>query len=263
MMKLSASNIAWGFEHDAEMFALLQSLGFHGLEIAPTRLFPNAPYDQLDEARAYAAALREQYGLAVSSMQSILFGVPQNLFASPEDRAFLLSYLQKACGFAEALGCGNLVFGCPKNRNIETPEQPGQHDIALAFFAELADCAAQHNTVISLEPNPVIYGTNFLNTTEEAFDFVREVNHHALKVNIDCGTILHNNEDLALLAANAPLIHHIHISEPNLVPVERRAQHKALFELPFSGYISLEMKRPDHIETVKEALCYIQSLAAN
>jgi len=259
-MKLSASNIAWSFAQDAEMLALLQSMGFHGLEIAPTRVFPEAPYDKLGQARDYASALRKQYGLAVSSMQSILFGVTQNLFASSQDRDFLLAYLRKAIDFAEALGCPNLVFGCPKNRNTQTS---GQYNVAVEFFAELADYAAQRSTVVSIEPNPVIYGTNFLNTTQEAFNFVRDISHSALKINIDCGTMIHNSEPTSLLEVNAALIHHIHISEPNLVPIQHRELHKALFSLPFSGYVSLEMKQPDNLETVKEALWYIQSLAAN
>lgn len=259
-MKLAASNIAWGAEQDGEMLELLRTLGFCGLEIAPTRVFPEAPYDKLVQARDYAGKLHEQYGLRVASMQSILFGVGQNLFAAREERAFLLDYLRKAIDFAQALGCANLVFGCPKNRNMAMPGQPGQRDIALGFFTELAEYAAARGTVIAMEPNPVIYGTNFLNTTEEAFAFVREVNHAGCKVNIDTGTMIYNGEDAALLEANAAWVHHIHISEPNLAPIERRALHEALFELPCSGYVSLEMKRPDHIETVKEALWYIQSL---
>jgi len=257
-MKISASNIAWAFEQDKAMLAYLKSLGYHGLEIAPTRVFPCAPYDQLDQARSFANSLHENYGLHVSSMQSILFGVSQNLFASDGDRMLLLAHLNKAIRFASAMSCPNLVFGCPKNRKIGGP---GYYEIAVEFFSQLANIAAEHHTVVSIEPNPVIYGTNFLNTTSQAFSFVRDVSHHACKVNIDTGTMVHNNEPFSLLEQHVDLIHHIHISEPNLVPIVRRDLHKQLFDLPYSGYISLEMKNPGDIGPVKEALWYIQNLA--
>ena len=70
-MKLSISNIAWRPQVDDEMYRFLQEYGYSGIEIAPTRLFPDAPYDHCGEAQAFAVWLKETYGLAVSSMQSI------------------------------------------------------------------------------------------------------------------------------------------------------------------------------------------------
>lgn len=74
MIKLSISNIAWGMEQDAEMGQFLQDSGFQGLEIAPTRIFPEAPYDKLAEAKVWAEELNTKYGLEVPSMQSIWYG---------------------------------------------------------------------------------------------------------------------------------------------------------------------------------------------
>jgi len=258
-MKLSASNIAWPFEQDGEMLALLKSLRFDGLEIAPTRLFPEAPYTHSDQAQSYAAKLLEQYGLRVSSMQSILFGITQNLFGSKDDRAFLRDYLFQAIDFAKGLGCDNLVFGCPKNRIMGDKSQYG---MAVEFFSGLGEYAVQQNTVLSIEAVPVIYGANFLNITAEACAFVRDVGHPGCMVNADTGTMVYNDEPFSVLERNADLIHHIHLSEPNLAPIHQREWHKRLRELPFEGYLSLEMRNTERLEDVQDALAYLREVAA-
>ena len=57
-MKLSVSNIAWGPESDAAMYPVLAEKGYQGLEAAPTRLFPQRPYDHLEQAAAFRARLQ-------------------------------------------------------------------------------------------------------------------------------------------------------------------------------------------------------------
>ncbi len=68
MIKLSISNIAWAVELDAEMYQFLNETGLQGVEIAPTRIFPETPYDKLSEAKVWASDLKEKYGLEVPSM---------------------------------------------------------------------------------------------------------------------------------------------------------------------------------------------------
>jgi sugar phosphate isomerase/epimerase len=258
-MKLSISNIAWTDNYDEQMYAYLRERGYDGLEIAPTRIFPKHPYEHLDEARNFAAGLRKQYGLAVSSMQSIWYGRVESIFGSAGDRRALVDYTKQAVDFAAALSCGNLVFGCPKNRNI-----PGGCDnyikIAAEFFAEIADYAEHRGTVIALEPNPPYYGTNFINKTAEAFDFVKAAGNPGLKVNADLGTLIYNGESVNLLKANISLINHIHISEPNLVQLERRDIHAELRNLDYDRYVSIEMKIQENIEAVKHAVEYVAAI---
>jgi sugar phosphate isomerase/epimerase len=256
-MKRSFSNIAWSAEHDAEMYAFLHAQGFDGLEIAPTRIFPEHPYEHLDEARNFAARLYERYGFAISSMQSILYGRAENIFGSHTEREDLLEYTRKAVDFAAALSCGNLVFGCPKNRTMpEGADIQGAYD----FFGNAAEYAEHRGTVIALEPNPPYYGTNFINTTQEAFDFCRKLNLPALKVNADLGTLISNGESINLLKENISLINHIHISEPKLAPIERREVHREICRLEFGGYVSVEMGNTGDLDVVKRTAEYIRGL---
>ena len=83
-MNLIISNIAWAPEHDEEMYLFLSQNGFDGLEVAPSRIFPDFPYDHAREMKAYASRLKDAYGLAIRSMQSIWFGRTENIFDGAE-----------------------------------------------------------------------------------------------------------------------------------------------------------------------------------
>jgi sugar phosphate isomerase/epimerase len=237
------------------MYSFLRDIGFSGLEVAPTRLFPEQPYDHLTQAADFARQLWEEYGLRVCSMQSIWYGRGEQLFGSPAQRQALLEYTKRAIDFAQAMLCTNLVFGCPKNRSIPSPDLL---PVAYDFFAALAHYAARHDTVLALEPNPPIYQTNFINTTAQALDFCRQVSHPGLKVNLDLGACIDAQEDLTGLRASLDMINHIHLSEPMLVPLKRRALHKQLTQLDYRGFCSIEMRDPHDLALVKEAALYIK-----
>ena len=79
-MKLAISNIAWAQEQDARMYQKMKMLGYEGLEIAPTRIFPQNPYDNLEAASQWQQELKKEYGLCVPSMQSIWFGRQEKIF---------------------------------------------------------------------------------------------------------------------------------------------------------------------------------------
>ena len=53
-MNLSISNIVWTKENDEFVYAIMKENGFVGLEIAPTRIFPEQPYNKLDAAKTWA-----------------------------------------------------------------------------------------------------------------------------------------------------------------------------------------------------------------
>ena len=242
-MKLSISNIAWTAEHDPQMYQFLKEAGYQGLEIAPTRIFPESPYDKLSEAKVWAVELKEKYGLEVPSMQSIWYGHQEKIFGSKEERKILIDYTKKAVDFAEVIGCKNLVFGNPKNRDTEDVQ--GNYPTAIDFFREIGDYALEHHTTIAIEANPVIYNTHFLNTTEQAVEMAYKCGSEGVKVNVDLGTIIYNEEDVDYLKQIPEYINHVHISEPGLKVIEKRSLHNSLFsileEIGYQKYISIEM----------------------
>lgn len=259
-MKLSISDIAWAAENDVEMYAYLQEVGFAGLEIAPTRIFPDAPYDKLVEAKEWASLLQEKYGLVVPSMQSIWYGHTEKIFVSKENCQILINYTKKAIDFAEAIGCKNLVFGNPKNRDTE--DVAAVMPTAIDFFKVIGDYALEHNTVVALEPNPTIYNTRFMNYTEQAVEMAYKSSSDGIKVNVDFGTIINNEEDINYLKQIPEYINHVHISEPGLNLIEKRELHHDLFdvlnEIHYDRFVSIEMVNKGDLEKVKEIIQYIK-----
>jgi|LSQX01.1.fsa_nt_gb sugar phosphate isomerase/epimerase len=264
-MELSISNIAWSGEEDFNVYKLMEKYGFTGLEIAPTRFFPHNPYDYCKEAGKLVASIKNQYDLKVSSMQSILYGRNERIFESEQDRNSVIDYLFKAIDFAVAMGCGNLVFGSPKNRCIK---DNNDYKKAVDFFEVVGNYAFHKGTVVSIEPNPQIYGTNFINTTAEAVKLVKDVDCKGFKLNLDIGTIIHNEEEIEAVFNFFDFINHIHISEPGLPAIIKRESHRELArilaELNYNKYISIEMKRNEAtgLEAIEKAMEYISEVFA-
>ena len=259
-MKLSISNIAWDNEEDSSMYDYLQQQKINGIEIAPTRIFESNPYDHLEEAENYRAFLYKK-GIEVSSIQSIWYGRQENIFLSEQDMKALEEYTQKAILFAERLNCKNLVFGCPRNRNVNGEMTIGKLNNVVEFFRRVGEFAYTHNTCFSLEPNPKMYNTNFINTTNEAIEMVKRVGCPGFKVNLDFGTIIANSENVNMI--DVTYVNHVHISEPGLSNIKSRQEHKELVSKlrknKYDGYISIEMSKSD-LETVKKTISYLKSL---
>ena len=258
-MKLSISNIAWPKEADEEIYLCMKQLGFEGLEIAPTRLFPEDPYSHLKEAKAFQEQMQSVYGLSICSMQSIWYGVTDMIFGTKQERKRLLELTFRAIDFAQQLACKNLVFGCPKNRN--RPEA-ALLEIAIEFFYQLGEYAKKKNTIVAIEPNPPIYLTNFINTTEEAFAFCEQVASDGLKVNVDLGTCIYYGEPIRCLNEHMDKVNHIHISEPMLAPLVERSIHKELKDLDYQRFVSIEMKNTGDLGLVKDKMRYIKEILA-
>lgn len=259
-MKLSISNIGWDESLNEEVLSYISNKGYSGIEIAPTIYIKESPYDNTDKMIQIKDELKQKYNLEISSMQSIWYGKTGNIF-NENDAKDLVEYTKKAIDFASQINCNNLVFGCPKNRNM--PDDKSIADI-IYFFKELGDYAYSKKITFSIEPNPTIYNTNFINTTKEAFELVKLVNSKGLKVNVDFGTIIENNEDIDIVINNLSLVNHIHISEPYLEKIKERSIHKELSDKlknsNYNGYISIEMKKQESIEEVKQVIDYVYDI---
>lgn len=255
-MQLAISQIGFAKADEPAVYARMRRCGFAGLEGAPTRLAGESdPYSHTDAA----LAAKREAGFCIPSLQSIWYGQTGSLFCAA-DAPRLAVYTARAAAFAVTLGCPSLVLGCPKQR-VMAPGQTARD--ALPFFARIAADAFAKGTAVSLEANPPVYGTNFCNTSAEAFAFAREVEH--LYVNYDVGTLLTNGESLTPLADYLALVRHIHLSEPGLAPIERRAVHKELAALlragGYAGFVSVEM-RAQPLTVVERVLEYTAEVFA-
>jgi sugar phosphate isomerase/epimerase len=254
MNRLAVSNIAWTPAQDARALALLEALGVGGLEIAPGVAFSDEA-DPFDPPPASVSRLRagaEAHGLALVSMQSLLFGVSgAALFEGDAARAKLTAAVERAIALAGRLGIPNLVFGSPANRRIPAGMERDRADaIAAETFRRLGDRAAAAGTRIALEPAPEAYGTNYLTSIGEAARAVREIGHPAVTLNFDLGALAMNGEREEagrLFGELQDLVSHVHVSEPHLAPApasERtfRDTASAILGHGYAGWFSIEMR---------------------
>lgn len=267
-MKLAISNIAWMAGEDERVYAMMRKYDYTGLEIAPTRFFAVNPYEDLDAVRQWRMEFARKEGFEIPSMQSIWFGRTERLFADEAQRQALLDYTKKAVDFAEVVGCANLVFGSPKNRVIPDASDRELWQQGIDFLREIGDYAFSKKTAIGMEANPFIYNTNYINTTQEAIELIREVASGGFLLNLDIGTMIENREPVEVLEGNIGVIRHVHISEPFLKPIarnrDRRQFHSELAsflrENSYQGYVSVEMGKSEdasgRLSVLDEILAY-------
>lgn len=248
-MKLAVSNIAWPAEQDAAVGRVLADLGVTGIEVAPTKAFP----DPLAATDADIDAYRrtwEDRGLPIVAAQALLFGRPElTIFESPETRQTTLDYLRHVVRVCGRLGAGALVFGSPRNRRVGTMPRAEAHGIAVDFFGRLAEAAHADGTAAVLEANPPAYGADWVTTAAEAVEVVRDVNHPGLRLHLDTGCMTLAGDPIReTFAAGVDLLRHFHASEPGLAPfgssgrVDHAAFASELASRGYSQWVSLEMR---------------------
>ena len=185
-------------------------------------------------------------------MQSLLFGVTDAcLFGSEPQRERFEEGLARAVALAGRLGIPNLVMGSPANRAIpNSMDRAEAEQVAIDVFRRIGDLCLGARAKLALEPNAAAYGTNFLNTIGETLTFVQRVGHPAVSVNFDIGSLHMNGEMDAggeYFAKAAPLVSHVHISEPNLAPAPQdvgqfEALARAILAHGYGGWFSIEMR---------------------
>lgn len=265
-IKLACSNLSWRTEDNDEVLALLKEKKFDGIELAPSKLFGN--FKLTKDHIAHIKRIKNIYNLPTISIQSMWFGLSHNIFRSNEDRNILLKRTKRLVLFADKIGCRNIVFGCPKNRNIPENilDQTNIYaeEIALEFFFKIGTYCKKHSTTLCLEANPTIYGTNFLNTTQECIDFANKLSISSIKTNLDLGTISYNNENLSKIETILKNISHVHISEPHLKCIEKNDNHKELFKIlkknNYDGFVSIEMNNQSYQDLI-EVINYVQTIS--
>ncbi len=216
-MRIAISNIAWDVSDDELVAALLHKYGVNAIDIAPGKYFSN-PQKATSTDISWVRKQWTRRGIEITGMQALLFGTTGlNLFGSPAVRIAMLTHLDAVCRIGAELGATRLVFGSPKNRDRTGLSDTQAETMAVEFFQRLGDCANTYGVQFCLEPNPPCYGANFMTTSADTAVVVRQVAHPAIRMQLDSGAITINGEAVGQIIADyAPLIGHIHASEPNL-----------------------------------------------
>jgi len=202
---LCVSNICTNSVSQFQFSQILKVLGFKHVELAPTKLVSWEKLDLLD------LSIYNNNKINVYSFQSITFNLNDlNIFN--ENKDLLLVHLKNIIDTACKNNVKILVFGCPKNRKI-LDDNIDNKSIAVNFFKELSKYCENTNITICIEPNSKKYGCNFINTIDEAFNLISEINCDNIKLMVDLGNIIMENDDITKVIELKEKIQHIHISQ--------------------------------------------------
>ena len=128
-------------------------------------------------------------------------------------------------------------------------------------YSELAAKSPLVKSAYTLADN----GFYKLNGTADACALVKRLDNPGLSVNLDLSTVLAQGEHLQSFIDDMQYVSHVHISEPGLVPIERRPEHKELALLlgavGYRGFVSVEMAHTD-VDTIRRTMDYIAEVFA-
>jgi D-psicose/D-tagatose/L-ribulose 3-epimerase len=255
---ISISNIAWDVSLDEIVSDILVHNGVSYIDIAPPKYFKEINKTQDDEILKIKKYWTDK-GIIPLGMQSLLFGTHGlNVFGTPCVQNKLLQHLTDICHIGNMLGARKLVFGSPRNRDRSNLSDKQTLDIACKFFNQLGDIAKANDVIICLEPNPECYSANFMTNSIETAEMVKAINHDHVRMQLDIGAMDINNESAdEIVKYVAPWVHHIHISEPQLAPLNinnsfhqkaSEAIHKYLPNMP----MTIEMLTTSPSMTLRE-----------
>jgi sugar phosphate isomerase/epimerase len=263
-MKLAVSNIAWPRDQDAAVAEMLLRHGVRGIEVAPTKTWPDPTAATDGEIDAVRRSWADR-GLPIVAAQALLFGRPElTLFDATDVRERTIDYLRRVIRVCARLGAGALVFGSPKNRLIGKQNRAAAWPVAVEVFTRLGEAAAAEGTCVVMEANPPEYGADFVTKAADAIELVRAVNQPGFQLHLDTACMtLAGDPPAETIAAGFDLLRHFHVSEPQLGvvgtgPVRHTDFAAALRSQGYNGWVSIEMRegQPFSIETLAGAIAF-------
>lgn len=265
-MKIAISNLAWDYSENNQLRNILRKYKIKGIEVAPTKIWQDPIHTQITALKRYKKYWLDS-GVEIVATTSLLFGHPElTIFENKKARKATFGYLLKMIELSGTLGAKAMVFGSPKNRRRDSLDKKAAIEIAKEFFYKIGEFAKEYDIYFGIEPNPPLYGSDFILTTMEAIDFVKEVGHPHFSLHLDSSTMEINKEDYEeSINLGLPYAHHFHISEPGLKPIPQgEVRHKKIAKLlkdnKYSKWVSVEMPLGtdiDHLATIEKTLQFV------
>ncbi len=245
-MKLAVSNIAWDKHDDLNVLTELLNLGVKGIEVAPTKIWPNWVGASRSSAIDYRKKM-QKLGLEIPAMQALLFNRPDLQLFNKDTHVDFFKHIRLLAEIANGFGAGVLVFGSPNNRRRGDISLSQADVLAYEFFSMAANICEEMDCVMALEHNPVEYGCDFITNARDAKALVDAVNHESFKLHLDSGGLYMCGSDIRNEIINLKEFSHFHASEPMLAPicggeVDFTEVAAGLCLSGYDGWVSIEMK---------------------
>ena len=243
--KLCISNISNNSLNNLQYYSLLKHYGINFIEIAPTKF---GEWNELFKCNILEKELNimKKFNITGYSFQSITYKFTSNIFGNENESNNLYNHLTKVIDLALKNNIRNLVFGCPRNRKVLNKDY-NNDKVFIAFFKKLGKYIGDNNLMISIENNSKKYNCNYLNTIKEVGEIVIKINHKNIRMMVDIGNCIMENDNLNDILIYKDLINHIHISMPfmkQFISYNKEEYNKfigLLRNIDYNKVISLEM----------------------
>jgi len=217
-MKLAISNIAWENSELDNHLKLIKELGCHGVEIAPSCIWPE-PETTSKETRAAFKKKVNDLGLEVVGLHALLYTRPDlEIFGTAEKSEETAEYLEKLFELCQDLGGKTLIYGSPRSRRLQGRDYSEAFDMAESFFRGVAQRAEKYNVVLCIEPLSE-KETDFIKSSEEGASLVERVDHPNFRLHLDAKAMVDSKEDFdEIIPKYAHLLRHYHVNDSELTP---------------------------------------------
>lgn len=253
-MKLATCNEPWRDIAVEKVFGIAAELGFDGVEIAPFTIAEHVADIPSDRRRQIVRAAADA-GIEIVGLHW-LFVSPKGLHLTTPDasvRARSADYLKNLADFCGDLGGKVMIFGSPKQRNIEPPVTYDEAwKRAKEVFSAAADTLAARGVTLCIEALAPAE-TNFIQTLDESTRLADEIGHPNIDVMIDCKAMSSMPDGLiGTIKRFGKRAKHFHANEAGgkgvgmpigpgePAAIDLKGALKALIETGFDRWVSVE-----------------------
>ena len=248
---LVVSNICVKHISQFQFSCILKLFGIKNVQIAPTTLIGS--WDKLDTLNF---DIYSKNNVNVYSFQSITYGLLYNIF-DVTTQHLLLTHLKKVidCGIKNNIKV--FVFGCPKNRYRLNDAINNNDNIFVTFFREIGDYIGDNDLTICIENNSTQYRCNYLNTIIEVGDIVTKINHKNIKMMVDIGNVMMEQDMIEDMYNYKDIIYNIDIANPMMKPfIQPNPHHNEFIQL----LKNINYDKKINLEMIINATNYVEEL---
>ena len=235
----------WSLE---DTFSFCAKTGYDAVEIAP---FTIAPYvtDITADKRREIKDLAAKHGIAVSGLHWVLVKA-EGMHLTHKDeqvRKRTSQYLVDLVDCCADVGGNTIVVGSPKQRDIEPPVTFEQGwEWATDCFRDSVIRGEERGVTVCFEPLAPSE-TNFINTAEQAIEFVDQLHSPSFKIILDCKAMSSEAKPIPQVIKDSwPNFAYFHANDENLKGpgfgnTDFKAIGAALREVGYNGVVSVEV----------------------
>jgi sugar phosphate isomerase/epimerase len=233
------SNLA--FNYNEQTKNILKKYNINNIEIAPTKICPWENFS-IETLQKYI----NETGFNIISIQSLLYNTRLTI-TKPEDKEKVITHFKHIIDICEHFQIPKIVFGSPKARLLNNIRDL---DNMIDFFQQIGNYSK--TVKICIEPNSRKYGCNFLTNINQTIDFIKVLDNKNIKLHIDTGNMIMENDNIKHLTENLDLLESIHISNRYLGNMDDIEFHTLINEylnkISYTKYITFESIKVDNLE---------------